>query len=427
METHVWVYADWVTPSTLTSSTKHEPMLPKPEPTLIGELTASTVRNKQLYSFSYDTAWLNSPYALPIDPELQLFSGRQFSSDNNFRIFLDSCPDRWGRLLMKRREAVIAQQEKRRAKPLYEIDYLLGVHDQYRMGGLRFKRDPDGDFLDNNNKQAAPPLGSLRELEHAASQIEGDQPIDDPDYLKWLYMLISPGSSLGGARPKATVIDDQQSLWIAKFPSRYDDIDIGAWEFVCYQLALQAGIDMAECRIQRFNSPHHTFLTKRFDRLGSQRLHFTSAMTQLGYYDGDYEASYLELAEFITYHGSQSKADLEQLWRRIVFSIAVSNTDDHLRNHGFLLDNKGWQLSPAYDINPVTPTNGLHLNITEDDNRLDFELAMEVINYFRIKPAQANKIKTEICQSVSQWGKVAKGIGISRTEQNRMADAFHLQ
>ncbi|WP_245923089.1 type II toxin-antitoxin system HipA family toxin [Leucothrix arctica] len=237
-------------------------------------------------------------------------------------------------------------------------------------------------------------------------------------------MLISPGSSLGGARPKACVIDDDQSLWIAKFPSRYDDHDIGAWEYVVYQLALDAGIEMAESRIQRFNSPYHTFITKRFDRQDAKRFHFSSAMTQLRYYDGDYEASYLELAEFLTQHGSQTAADLEQLWRRIVFNIAVSNTDDHLRNHGFMLDKQGWRLSPAYDLNPVTPSYGLHLNITELDNRLDFELALEVISYFRISQNRANEIINEVTTSVGHWREKAEAIGISRAEQERMKPAF---
>ncbi|WMP16839.1 type II toxin-antitoxin system HipA family toxin [Thiothrix lacustris] len=414
MDTNIQVYADWVMPD--------GKGLPAPQ--RVGELTATVVRNKELFSFNYAPEWLNSPYALPIDPDLQLFGGRQFSGDDNFRVFLDSCPDRWGRLLMKRREAAIARLEQRRAKVLLEVDYLLGVHDQYRMGGLRFKREPDGAFLDNNDKQAAPPISSLRALEYAVTQVEDDRQTDDPDYLKWLFMLISPGSSLGGARPKACVMDNEQSLWIAKFPSRYDDHDMGGWEFVVHQLAIAAGVEMTECRIQRFNSPYHTFLTKRFDRQGAKRLHFTSAMTQLGYYDGDYEASYLELAEFITFHGSQAQADLEQLWRRIVFNIAVSNTDDHLRNHGFILDSQGWRLSPAYDVNPVTPAQGLHLNITESDNRLDVELAMEVIDYFRIKPAHAKAIRQEVSRSVTQWAEKAKAIGISRAEQERMAQAF---
>ncbi len=411
MNTEIFVFADW-------EEFK--------KPALVGTLRSAVTKNKEHFSFSYDDVWLKRPNAQEIDPDLQLFSGEQHNVDpNNFRVFLDSCPDRWGRLLMKRREAIVARQEERRPRVLHEVDYLLGVHDLYRQGALRFKRSLDGEFLDNDERLAAPPISSLRELEHAAQQIETSDS-DDPEYLKWLYMLMSPGSSLGGARPKASVVDDANHLWIAKFPSQHDDYDIAAWEFLAYQLALMAGIDMAPCRIEKFNSQHHTFLTQRFDRVEAGRLHFTSALTQLGYYDGDYDASYLELAQFLTEHGSNTKKDLAQLWRRIVFNIAVSNTDDHLRNHGFIFQKSGWALSPAYDINPVTPANGLHLNITDDDNSLNYDLAMEVIDFFQLEQDKAVKIKDEVLASVRQWESVAKSIGISRNEQQLMSPAFNV-
>jgi len=413
MSTEVYVFADWETFD---------------EPALVGTLRSSVIKNKEHFSFSYDADWLQSPYAQKVDPSLNLYSGEQHSEgSNNFRTFLDSCPDRWGRLLMKRREAVIARQEDRRLRVLNEVDYLLGVHDLYRLGALRFKRDLNGAFLDNDEKLAAPPISSLRDLEYATQQVEDNVDIDNPEYLKWLNMLMSPGSSLGGARPKASVIDEDNGLWIAKFPSRYDEHDIAAWEFVVYKLAVGAGVNMSECRVERFNSHHHTFLTKRFDRTADSRLHFTSAMTQLGHYDGDYEASYLELAQFLTEHGANTKADLAQLWRRIVFNIAVSNTDDHLRNHGFIYSNGGWLLSPAYDINPVTPANGLHLNISDDDNSLSYELAMEVIAFFQLSKSQAEQIKKEVLVSVAQWKTVANSLKISRGEQQLMADAFNVE
>lgn len=412
MSTEVYVYADW------------EPLS---EPTLVGTLRSSVIKNKEHFSFAYDDAWLKSPYAQKIDPQLQLYRGEQHSeASKNFRIFLDSCPDRWGRLLMKRREAILAGHDDRPAKVLNEADYLLGVHDLYRMGALRFKREPQGPFLDNNEKLSAPPISSLKELEYAAKMVENNTDPSDPNYLKWLYMLMSPGSSLGGARPKSSVVDEDNHLWIAKFPSRYDDYDVAAWEFVAYQLAIDAGIDMAECRLSKFNSHHHTFLTKRFDRTASGRLHFASAMTQLGYYDGDYDASYLELAQFLTDHGNNTKSDLAQLWRRIIFNIAVSNTDDHLRNHGFIYQNGGWILSPAYDINPVTPANGLHLNISDTDNRLDYGLAMDVKDFFQLSATQAQQIKSEVLTSVSHWQEVAIASKIGRQEQLLMAGAFNV-
>jgi serine/threonine-protein kinase HipA len=412
MSTETFVFADWEDFS---------------EPMLVGVLRSTLIKNKEHFSFSYDKAWLQSEFAQKIDPDLNLYSGEQHQVDaKNFRAFLDSCPDRWGRLLMKRREAIVARQEERRAKVLNEIDYLLGVHDLPRLGALRFKRTLEGDFQGNDEKLAAPPMSSLKELEHAAEKVEEGGDTTDPEYLKWLYMLMSPGSSLGGARPKASVVDENGQLWIAKFPSSHDDYDIAAWEFVTYKLAVIAGIDMAECRIDKFNSHHHTFLTKRFDRTPESRRHFTSAMTQLGYYDGEYDASYLELAEFLTNNGANAKADLEQLWRRIVFNIAVSNIDDHLRNHGFIYQNGGWLLSPAYDINPVTPADGLHLNISDTDNSLNYDLALEVIDFFQLDQAEAEQIKTEVLESVSQWRDVATRVGISRSEQQQMEQAFNV-
>lgn len=411
MNTEIFVFADWCGFE---------------NPVLVGTLRSAVTKNKEHFSFSYDEAWLKRPDAQEIDPDLQLFLGEQHNTESsNFRSFLDSCPDRWGRLLMKRREAIVARQEERQPRVLREIDYLLGVHDLYRQGALRFRRSLDGSFLDDDERMAAPPISSLRELEHAVQKIENSDS-DDPEYLKWLYMLMSPGSSLGGARPKASVIDEEDNLWIAKFPSRHDDYDIAAWEFLAYQLAQKAGIDMAPCRIEKFNSPYHTFLTKRFDRTEISRLHFTSALTQLGYYDGDYDASYIELAQFLTEQGSNTKEDLAQLWRRIVFNIAISNCDDHLRNHGFIFNNDGWILSPAYDVNPVTPSNGLHLNITDDDNSLNYDLAMEIIYFFQLKKSEAERVKNEVLGSVSQWESVANSIGISRSEQTLMSSAFNI-
>ena len=412
MSTQVLVFADW---EALEGTTR------------LGTLRASIIRNRESFSFSYENDWLKSGIAQQIDPELQLYAGEQYTNnDSNFRVFLDSCPDRWGRVLMQRREAVLARDEKRRPRPLREIDYLLGVHDMYRMGALRFKKDSEGDFLDNNNELAAPPIASLKELEYAAQQIEQNIDLDNPEYRKWLNMLMSPGSSLGGARPKSCVVDENNELWLAKFPSGNDDYDVGAWEYVTHRLALDAGINMSPCQIHKFNSDHHTFLTKRFDRTATGRLHFSSAMTQLEYFDGEEGASYLELAEFLTVNGSNTQEDLAQLWRRIVFNIAVSNCDDHLRNHGFIYKDQGWVLSPAYDINPVNTATGLHLNISEYDNSLDFDLAMEVIGYFQLAEDKALQIKEEIIDSVKKWSQVASSIGISRQEQQLMTPAFNI-
>lgn len=329
---------------------------------------------------------------------------------------------------MQRRAAIEARKGIRATSRLNELDYLLGVHDSYRMGGIRFKRVGADAFLDDNSEFAAPPMASLRELEHAAMQIEKDDNIDSDEYYRWLKMLISPGSSLGGARPKACVADEQGHLWIAKFPNLNDTHDVGAWEMVCYELALAAGVDMYPSEIRQFSSQHHTFLTKRFDRDGEKRLHFSSAMTQLQYYDSEQSqgASYLEIAEFISNCGAQTEADLAQLWRRIVFNIAVSNTDDHLRNHGFLLTKNGWKLSPAYDLNPIVGKHGLHLNITDADNALDYQLAFDVKNFFRLSQTQATQIYDEVLMAVKRWQAVAKRLGISRAEQAMKQSAFNV-
>lgn len=398
------------------------------EPSLMGVLSVSPAKGKESFSFEYADAWLKSGFSQMIDPDLQLYSGAYYPRDDkpNFGVFLDSCPDRWGRVLMQRREAAIAKQEDRAAKKILESDFLLGVYDTHRMGALRFNLDNDGPFLNDNKAMAAPPWTSLRELEHASFKFEEDN-TDDPEYLKWVAMLIAPGSSLGGARPKASVMDAHNNLWIAKFPSRNDDKDIAAWEMVTNQLAVNAGINVAEGKLLQFNNKYHTYLTKRFDRTAAgERIHFASAMTLLGHIDGEDAsgASYLELMEFISRHGAAVEKDLEELWRRIVFSICVKNTDDHLRNHGFLLTEKGWLLSPAYDINPNEYGKGLSLNITDADNSLDLNLAMEVAGYFRLSDDKASQIIEQVAAVVKDWRKVAADYKISNAEQERMSAAF---
>ena len=397
---------------------------------LMGILQATPTRGKEIFSFEYNSEWLNSGMAQQIDPDLQLYSGPQYLGEpkSNFGLFLDSSPDRWGRVLMRRREAAIARTEGRKERTLLESDYLLGVFDQYRIGALRFKEKEDGPFLNNEKVMVSPPWTSLQELEHASLQLEKDDILDDPEYLKWLNMLIAPGSSLGGARPKASVTDQNNHLWLAKFPSGNDLKDIGAWEMVVNELAKKAGLSVAEGKAQKFSSPHHTYLSRRFDRTNSgERIHFASAMTLLGYMDGTDNqdgVSYLELAEFLVQNGAEVDKDLEEMWRRIVFSICVKNTDDHLRNHGFLLTESGWILSPAYDINPVATGTGLKLNISETDNALDLGLAMQVAGYFRLADQKASKIIDHVKKSVEGWRLLAEKYKISKVEQAIMAKAF---
>lgn len=410
-----FVFADWVG-------------LDKPK--LMGYLFVDLLRGKEIFSFEYSDVWLKSNHLHVLDPDLGFYSGVQYQRDEkqNFGIFLDSSPDRWGRVLMKRREAILAKTENRLIQPLFESDFLLGVYDLHRMGALRFKLDIDGDFLDNNRNYTAPPWTSIRELEHASLELEKNIEQDNPNLLKWINLLMAPGSSLGGARPKASVQDTDGDLWIAKFPSKNDFIDVGAWEMVVNELGQKSGLKMSEGLAKKFNNKHHTYLTKRFDRISNgKRLHFSSAMTLLGYNDGagaDEGVSYLELVEFIVQNGANVNIDLEELFKRIVFSIAVSNTDDHLRNHGFLLTENGWILSPAYDINPNQYGTGLKLNITENDNSLDFNLVLSVAPYFRLSESNAVGIIEKITTVISEWEKTATKYKISKAEQELMSSAF---
>jgi len=400
----------------------------KVNPTLLGKLYSTIVRGNEVFAFEYSDNWLKSKFAQVIDPDLGLYSGTQFLDDkkNNFGICLDSSPDRWGRVLMRRREAILARSEKRQARNLMESDFLLGVYDENRIGGLRFKLTEDGVFLNQDKSLAAPPITSLSELQKASLRLEEDEDITNEEHIKWLNMLLAPGSSLGGARPKASIKDNDE-LWIAKFPSSKDSKDYGGWEMVVHILARSCEINVAEAKVKKFDSPYHTYLAKRFDRNKSERIHFASAMTMLGYTDGtnaDFGVSYLEIAEFIINNGARVKEDLEELWKRIIFNISVSNTDDHLRNHGFILTEKGWILSPAYDINPNELGTGLSLNISDSDNSLEFDLALEVAENFRLKKDKSEEIINDIKSKVSKWKTVADKFGISKTEQAMMDKAF---
>ncbi|NBA97934.1 type II toxin-antitoxin system HipA family toxin [Pseudomonas sp. R5(2019)] len=390
----------------------------------------------EVFEFEYDRAALADPAlnAYTLDPRIAFYEGPQFPGQyqDKFGVFADSCPDRWGRLLMKRRlERDIRDGQVAPGTRLFESDYLLGVHDFYRAGALRYRREDTGAFLDDRAGIAAPPFAQLRELERASLALENDPLNTASDGRDWLRLLIAPGGSLGGARPKASVVDDDGHLWIAKFPSARDDYDVGAWEMVVNALARGCGLRVASGRAQKFASDFHCFLVRRFDRTErGGRLHFASAMTMTNRVDGDDAstgASYLELAEVLIRHGAQTHQDLLELWSRIVFNLLVSNTDDHLRNHGFMLEpGRGWCLSDAYDMNPVALADGLKLNITDADNALDLELAREVAGYFRVKLGEADHIIERFKAIVSQWSTLATTLQVSESEQQFMASAFRL-
>lgn len=394
---------------------------------LVGTINVSRQRGREFYSFEYSNEWLKKG-TMALDPDLQMFKGRQYLSDDKtiFGVFADSCPDRWGRRLMQRREELRARKVEEKPRKLLESDYLLGVFDEARMGGLRFKTEINGEFLSDEKEYATPPWTSLRELEHASIEYEKSENALSE---KWLKQLLAPGSSLGGARPKATVVAPDGSLWIAKFPSKHDDIDSGAWEMVVHELALKCGLNVPEAKTEKFSKLGTTFLVKRFDRDGDRRIHFSSAMTLLGKKDGQDASegsSYLEMVSFIKANGSQPMRDMKELWKRIVFSIAVSNTDDHFRNHGFILNKSGWALSPMYDVNPDIYGEYLSLNIDEYQSDLSYELAISVAQYYGISQKEAKELVKGISEVVrDNWQSLAQKQKIGRLEIERMKGVFN--
>ena len=397
------------------------------QPVLMGSLYVNVIKGGESYSFEYDKDWLRKTgLTLTLDPELMPYSGRQYPTGKNiFGLFADASPDRWGRVLMNKRERILAEKEGRKPSKLYDSDYLLGVYDETRMGGIRFKANQEGPFLSDDKETAAPPWATLRTLEEASRNFENDETGLTE---KWLNQLIKPGSSLGGARPKATVVDTKDQLWIAKFPSRNDENDTGAWEMVAHDLAALCGLNVPEAKLEKFSPLGSTFLIKRFDRMGSKRVHFASAMTLLGKTDGASAAdgsSYLDIAAFIKSYGAQPKKDLGYLWKRIVFNMAVTNTDDHLRNHAFILTDKGWILSPLYDVNPVPYGDELSLNVDEEDNSISIDLAVQTAVRFGISESDAEAQAEEILKIVREdWEKTAAGYGLSRRQIEEMRPAF---
>lgn len=391
---------------------------------LMGTLNVDEVRGEEIYSFEYNEDWLKkSDFKVTIDPSLQLTRGRQYSNGKElFGIFKDLSPDRWGRNLMNRKEKIDAEKEKRIAKKLTNSDYLLGVHDKTRMGSLKLKLNPDGDFLSNDDREPIPPWTSLRTLENASREFEKDASQLNE---KWLKELLLPGSSLGGSRSKAVVIDPSGDLWIAKFPSKNDSYDVGKWEKVVHDLAKLCRLNVPESKLEKFSELGSTFLVKRFDRDKERQIHFASAMTLLNKQDGDNDASYLDLVFFIKSSSYSCHEDLIELYKRIVFNMAVRNTDDHLRNHGFLLSKKGWKLSPLYDVNPVYYGDRLSLNINEVDNSISLKLLLEVAPLFDLNEEDSIKIVNEIKTIIREnWEKVASEYSFSRNEIEMMRDAF---
>ena len=393
----------------------------------VGTLFRHDTRTDLPASFEYDESWLRSERVFMLDPRLELWAGEQHPPNRApaFGIFMDSAPDRWGRVLMERREIAAAERQQRKPRILQELDFLLGVSDRTRSGALRFRSIDGGAFLDDQ-ENAAPPVTSLRELAHISQRIEEAGSEKLPEYEQWLTMLIAPGTSLGGARPKANFTDVDGRLWIAKFPAREDRYDVGAWELLVHELANKAGVWVPDARLEKLTEKYGTYCVSRFDRVGESRRMFASAMTMLERQDGDEGGSYLDLAEFISDNGAADhiEGDLAQLFRRVAFNVLVGNRDDHLRNHGFIREPSGWRLSPAYDVNPNLNKTDHALTFDGSSPTPNIELVLSTADLYRLEDVAARDIVAEVRAAVATWKDGAAVLGIPRSEIARMETVF---
>ena len=397
-------------------------------PQFLGQLYREVLRGVPKYAFEFDKQWLKDHANIRLSADLENFSGRQYvpRGADMFGCFSDAMPDRWGRLLMNRREQLDAQKQNRQPKTLTAFDLLSGVDDYSRIGGFRFKTDPDGPFLNEEGILSIPPLTGLRVLMQSAQAIEDSELKNCLPEEQWLLQLLKPGSSLGGARPKATVRDENGDLWIAKFPSRSDDHDLEAWEQFAYLMARKAGITTAETKLLDINEQSHVLLIKRFDRNGTKRTHFASSMTLLGLKDGDGAATgngYLDIAGTIIENCVEVEHNLEELFRRVAFNICIGNTDDHFRNHGFLLLKKGWTLSPAYDLNPtINRYQSLLINDYTASSSIDI-LRKSAKDYF-LSQETVDTILSEVMTAMRDWETVAAHMKLSQRDIDLFGSRF---
>lgn len=401
------------------------------EPKLVGELSYESLRGADSYGFRFDDEWLRTQGGLFLSADLNNYSGVQYTrgDDDIFGCFSDALPDRWGRTLLNRREQILAQEEKRPLRRLTSFDYLLGIDDYSRMGGFRFKERVEADFINSSPALRIPPLTDIRVLEAASKELELSEERNELPDKRWIAQLIQPGTSLGGARPKASVRDTDGSLCIAKFPSRKDDYDAELWEHLCHLLAKKAGITVAETRILQTSEAYHTLISKRFDRTEQgKRIHFASAMTLLGLHDGDNAMNgygYLDIVDFIIRHCTDVEGNLKELYRRVAFNVCVGNSDDHFRNHGFLLTPKGWTLSPAYDINP-TLSKHQSLLVTAASNEADLSLLRDASEEYMLSREVADSIISEVCDALKDWHFLATRLRIPKREIAIFADRWQL-
>lgn len=403
--------------------------LDKPE--LVGEVCYEKLRGSESYAFRFDDNWLKFHAGIKLSEDINNYPGLQYTQPGNdiFGCFSDALPDRWGRTLLKRREQIQASEEKRAVRNLSSFDYLIGIDDFSRMGGFRLKRELDGDFINVSPSLKIPPLTELRQLVLASQEVEKSEENDVLPEKKWIAQLIQPGTSLGGARPKAGVLDDSGNLCIAKFPSRKDDYDTGLWEHFSHLLARKAGIYAAQTKVLGGLGKYHTLLSKRFDRTDEgKRIHFASSMSLIGLRDGDNAQGgygYLNIVDFILQSCCDVEKNLQELYRRVAFNICIGNSDDHFRNHGFLLTPRGWTLSPAYDMNP-TLNEYQSLLINESSNKADIRTLLESCESYMIKKEVAENIIRQVQAAVAGWENLAILLQIPAREVTMFKDRFKL-
>lgn len=395
----------------------------------VGELSMDSIRGGETYGFKFDASWLKNHADVLLSNDINNYVGMQYTQQGKdiFGCFSDSLPDRWGRTLVLRREQILAEEEKRPVRRLSSMDYLLGIDDASRMGGFRFKEEQNGEFINSTNDLQIPPITSIRELIAASQEIELSEEKNTLPEKKWLMQLVHPGTSLGGARPKASVMDDKKQLYVAKFPSRKDLYDVGLWEHFAHLIAKSAGITCAETKVITAGSKYHTLLSRRFDRTeDGKRIHFASAMTMLGLTDGQNASTgngYLDIVDFIVQSCCDVENNLQELYRRVAFNIAIGNSDDHFRNHGFLLTSKGWTLSPAYDLNPtLSRDQSLLINSYTTESNLD--ILLESCGDYMLTANVASQIIGDVNNALSTWTQVATTIGLPQSEQNMFKDRF---
>ena len=394
---------------------------------LIGELGYESLRGSDSYSFTFNDEWLKKYGDLFLSDDLNNYPGQQYTQPGKdiFGCFSDALPDRWGRTLLLRCEQISAAEENRPVQRLSSFDFLTGIDDFSRMGGFRFKEDKNGEFINVSESLKIPPLTDLRELITASTEIEKSEEENILPERKWIAQLVKPGSSLGGARPKASVVDTDKTLYIAKFPSRKDDYDAGLWEHFSHQLAMKAGSNAATTKVLSNGEKYHTLLSRRFDRTQEgKRIHFASAMTLLGLNDGDNAATghgYLDIVDFIIQNCTNVEDNLQELYRRVAFNICIGNSDDHFRNHGFLLTAKGWTLSPAYDMNP-TLNEYQSLLISSATNKADLRFLLGACEDYMLNLKIAEKIISEMVEVVKNWRGLAIRFGISKREMDMFGE-----